>query len=297
MTAPAEVVLRSDQLEVVLLPELGARLHRLRAFGHDLLRTPEDPAGHRADPFFWGAYVMAPWCNRVRPGPVEVAGRTVDLAPNFEDGSAIHGQVSARPWTVEPDGSLRTSGGGDGWPWPYEVVCHASVEGPTLTLAYRLTNRSDGVMPAGLGLHPWFRRPLEVSIPAATVYPANAESPPVPAPVSGQLDLRARRQLAPNLDACWASLASPRIDLAWPERDLAARIEVETDRLLVAAASPAHLDAVAVEPQTHGPDALRRLLAGEPDALTMLAPGQSLALVVCLTAERAQAGGDPGRYG
>lgn len=288
MSRPAEVVLRSDELEVVLLPGLGARLHRLRAFGHDLLRTPDDPTAHHDDPFFWGAYVMAPWCNRISPGPTEVAGRTIDLEPNFGDGSAIHGQVSARPWSAEADGTFRASGGGDGWPWRYEVTCHASVEGPVLALAYRLTNRSDGPMPAGLGLHPWFRRPVEVGISAAMVYPANAGSPPIPEPVSGRLDLRRRRPLAPNLDATWADLATPRIDLAWAEHDINARIEIDADRVLVAAASPAHVEAVAVEPQTHGPDALRRLLAGEPDELTLLEPGERLALTLRVTAELAR---------
>lgn len=288
MNAPGEIVLRSDKLEVVLLPELGARLHRLRAFGHDLLRTPDDPGTHRDDPFFWGAYVMAPWCNRIRPGRFEAAGRTVALAPNFEDGSAIHGQVSARPWTADADGTLRIDGGGDGWPWPYEVTCHASVDGPTLTLAYRLTNHGDGAMPAGLGLHPWFRRPLEVGISAGMVYPANAGSRPAPEPVSGELDLRTRRQLAPDLDASWTSFAQPRIDLAWPGRGITAGIELDADRLLVAAASPANVDAIAVEPQTHGPDGLRRLLAGEQDALTMLGPGASLTLAMRLTVELAQ---------
>ena len=67
--AVRELELRSDRLEVVLLPELGARIHRIRAFGHDLLRTPPDPRDHAADPFFWGAYPMAPWCNRAPAGP------------------------------------------------------------------------------------------------------------------------------------------------------------------------------------------------------------------------------------
>ncbi len=113
---------RSDELEVVMLPKLGARIHRLRAFGIDLLRTPPTRAVHKRDPFFWGAYVMAPWCNRVAAHPFEVAGRTVDLAPNFPDGTAIHGQVYARPWLISPEGSMRIGGGGNGWPWAYEVT-------------------------------------------------------------------------------------------------------------------------------------------------------------------------------
>ena len=289
MSRPAELVLRSEALEVVLLPELGGRIHRLRAFGTDLLRTPANAADHADDPFFWGAYVMAPWCNRVQPGPTRIAGRTVDLPPTFADGSAIHGQVSARPWRVHADGSLHVTGGGDGWPWPYEVVALVAVDGAALMLDYRLTNRSDGAMPGGIGLHPWFRRPVALRIPAEAVYRANVRSAPNPEPVAGEHDLRTSRVPADDLDATWTALAAPRIELAWPELGIAADIELETSRPLVAAATPGHLDAVAVEPQTHGPDGLRRLANGEPDALALMAPGETLRLGLRLTFEPAGA--------
>jgi hypothetical protein len=54
----------------------------------------------------------------------------------------------------------------------------------------------------------------------------------------------------------------------------------------VAIATPTEPDATAVEPQTHGPDGLRRLVNGEPDALTLLGPGQALALELELHVER-----------
>jgi aldose 1-epimerase len=286
MSAPAGLVLRSDELEVVLLPELGARIHRLRAFGEDLVRVPPDPATHAADPFFWGAYVMAPWCNRVPPGPTSVAGRTVDLPPNFADGSAIHGQVAARPWAVDSDGSLRVAGGGDGWPWRYEVIGRAVVAGPTLTLDYRLVNRSDAVMPAGIGLHPWFRRPVEVRIGASKVYPAHSRSAAHPVPVSGGLDLRTLRAPADDLDGTWVDPAPPAAELAWPDTGLHGTIEADASRVHVAVATPRRLDAIAVEPQTHGPDGLRRLVNGEPDAPTLLPAGEAVALTVRITVER-----------
>ena len=94
---PPALTFASSDLEVVVLPALGGRLHRLRYRGHDLLRTPPNIDEHRRDPFFYGAYVMAPWCNRLAPGQLEVAGRTVDLPINFSDGSAIHGQVFGDP--------------------------------------------------------------------------------------------------------------------------------------------------------------------------------------------------------
>lgn len=287
MAEPAPLVLESDALEVVVLPEHGARLHRIRAFGVDLLRTPADPATHATDPFSWGAYVMAPWCNRVRPGPMEVAGRAVDLEPNFGDGSAIHGQVIGRAWDVEGDGWLRVLGGDEGWPWRYEVGLRITLDRRTLTLAYGLTNRSDGPMPAGIGLHPWFRRPLELRVPADAVYPANSESPARPEPVSSAFDLRSQRRPASGLDATWAGVTPPVIELVWPDEGIRASLEaVNSGPLLVAVATPSDRDAIAVEPQTHGPDGLRRLRDGEPDALRLLEPGASLSLELRLTVER-----------
>jgi galactose mutarotase-like enzyme len=124
-----KLTLSDGTIEVVVLPDVGARLHRLRAFGHDLLRTPEDVAEHVRDPFFWGAYVMAPWCNRIAAGPVFVGSQRIALSSNFPDGSAIHGQVYARRWDRHRDGTLRVSGGGDGWPWAYEVALRIEVAG------------------------------------------------------------------------------------------------------------------------------------------------------------------------
>lgn len=278
-----EVRVASDALEAVLLPEVGARLHRLRAFGVDLLRTPPDPATHAADPFFWGCYVLAPWGNRLDAGRSTVAGTTVNLEPNFDDGSAIHGQVYARPWEVVGDGRLRVAGGGDGWPWPYEVTLDVTAVDLTLTLHLELRNLGDSPMPAGLGLHPWFRRPVRVAVHAASVFPSNAEPEPVPEAVEGALDLRELGTMADDLDATWAELADPPVDLAWPEDGITARLEFDAPARYVTAASPSGLGAIAVEPQTHVPQGLRRLRDGQSGGLALLAPGETLPLSVRLT--------------
>jgi aldose 1-epimerase len=286
--ATSPLVLQSDEMEVVLLPEHGARLHRIRAFGVDLLRTPEDMAAHATDPFFWGAYPMAPWCNRIPPGLMEVAGRTVDLAPNFPDGTAIHGQVYGRPWNVDGDGSLSVTGGGDGWPWTYEARLRPTLAGPMLRLTWELTNRSDEPMPAGLGLHPWFVRPLEVSLAANAAYRSNGGSSARPEPVDGTpFDLRSGGSPPPDLDATWTALRQPSVRLRWPNAGIEGQLRFRTaSTACVAVATPADPDATAVEPQTHGPDGLRRLANGEPDALALLAPGEVLGLVLELHVQR-----------
>ena len=293
MTGLSEVILRSGTMEVVILPDIGGRIHRIRAFGRDLLRTPDDPAVHAVDPFFWGAYIMSPWCNRATTGATVLAGREVTLAANFPDGTAIHGLVSSARWAQRSTGELvYVVGSGDGWPWAFEVSQTASLIGATLTLEYRVRNLDDAPMPAGIGLHPWFRRPVQIRLPAEAVYSTNVDSPSHPTRVTSTRDLRSLGPPADGLDDTWTQMAEPRVELAWPGSSLQATIEAETDAgLLVAVASPPALDAIAVEPQTHGPHPFRRLAAGEPDPPVLLPPNASLRLGLRLTVRHL---GEPG---
>ena len=275
-----QVQLADDDIEVVILPEVGARLHRLRVRGHDLLRTPADLSDHLRDPFRWGAYVMAPWCNRVEAGPVRAGSRLISPGANFPDGSAIHGQVYARPWQQLGDGKFLISAGGDGWPWEYEVGLRIQIANRSLWIEQTLTNLAVDPMPAGLGLHPWFRRPLLVAIHAEVVYPVNTASQPQPEPVSGSFDLRDMSEMAADLDATWARLADPPVELRWPTIGIGATFRITAPTPHVVAASPGELDAIAIEPQTHAPQGLRRLLNGEPGGLAPLDPGRTLSLAV-----------------
>lgn len=279
-------------VEVVVLPEIGARLHRLRAFGHDLMRTPADPATHAGHPFFWGGYVMAPWCNRIEAGPVQVGSHRFALGSNFPDGSAIHGQVYDRPWDLLDDGTLRVRAGGDGWPWIYEVSQRISVVGGLVRIELALTNLAQSAMPAGLGIHPWFLRPLLVTIRGDSTYPSNLATAPWPEPVQGPLDLRGVGTMADDLDATWSDLAEPPVELRWPDRNIRMVMRATAPTIYVVAASPGGLDAVAVEAQTHAPQGLRRMLAGEPGGLIELHPGGTLRLAVELDFDRLEPASD-----
>jgi aldose 1-epimerase len=283
-----ELQIGDGPLQAVLLPEAGARLHRLRAFGHELLRTPPDAAAHLREPFFWGGYVMAPWCNRIVQGATEVNGRTLRLAPSFPDGSAIHGQVSSIPWTEDgPGGTLAVRAGDDGWPWPYQVTLSAAVDDRSLALRWRLTNLADEPMPAGIGFHPWWRRPVELRVDAGFAYASNVEPSLDPHPVTEALDLRTLAAPADGLDGTWTDASVLPVGLAWPDLGLRATMSASAQARFVAVATPPDLDAIAVEPQTHAPDGLRRLLDGRPDGLTMLPSGASLALDVEIGVSRA----------
>lgn len=281
-----ELRIAEGPIELALLPEVGGRLHRLRVFGHDLLRTPADPEEHWRDPFFWGGYVMAPWCNRIEPTPVSLGTRRIALEPNFPDGSAIHGQVYARRWEVEDGGALVVHAGGDGWPWQYEVRMEVAIAGSTLRIVLDLRNLASDPMPAGLGIHPWFLRPIRVAIRGDAVYPSNTAAHPRPEPVNGPLDLRRLGVMADDLDATWGELAEPPVELVWPDAALEATIRFTAPTRFVVAASPAALDAIALEPETHAPQGLRLLRDSEPGGLTLLDPGDALRLGIELAFAR-----------
>jgi aldose 1-epimerase len=287
MTAIEEVVIAGGDIEVTVLPGIGARLHRLRAFGHDILRAPDDVSEHRRDPFFWGAYVMAPWGGRIAARPTEVLGATIDLASNFPDGTAIHGTVYESPWDRTDDGSFRVGGGGDkGWPWPFESRLALAIDGGTVRIDQSVTNLAGSPMPAGLGLHPWFLHPLEVEFAAEAVYESNLDSTPTAVPVSGAHDLRQLAPMPDGLDATWTVLGDPPVRFRWPDLGIEAWMRADSPSLHIVAASPPAIDAVAIEPQTHAPHAIRRLLAGEPGALTVLSPGATLSLATDLVFAR-----------
>lgn len=276
----------NDGVSVEVLPGVGARLHRIRAFGVDVLRTPPDPRTHLGDPWFWGSYPLAPWCNRLPTGPIEVAGRVVNLPANFPDGTAIHGQVAAAPWRQEAEGAFAIEAGGDGWPWRYAVRQTLEVEGSTIGLTLTVHNLADDPMPAGLGIHPWFRNPVDVAIRASAVHPSNLDPSPEPVPLSGDLDRREPGPLAEGVDATWTNLEDPPIRLAWPGDGVEAIVTTSRSARYVVAARLAGIDATAVEPETHAPAGLRRLLRGEPGGLELVAPGATLELPVRIAFER-----------
>jgi aldose 1-epimerase len=275
----------SDAVELTVLPGIGARWHRLRAFGQDVLRTPGDLEEHVRDTFFWGAYPMAPWCGRVDAASLVIANRRVTLEPNFPDGTAIHGQVYAVPWAVENETTMRVVAGGDAWPWPYAVTAAFDVHDAVMRVDYALTNLSDAPMPAGIGVHPWYLKPLDVAIRATGVLSPNWATPAEPEPVKGEFDLRELRPMPPDLDATWTDLAEPPVELVWPTLGVRATMRA-TPALYVVAASPNERDAVALEAQTNAPQAFRRLRNGEPGAPVLLDAGAALSLRVELSFAR-----------
>jgi aldose 1-epimerase len=282
MSGTAQVAIASTDIELTVLPRIGARMHSLRVRGRELLRSPANPAQHASNPFFWGGFVMAPWCNRLEPGPVRVDDRTVDLPVNFRDGSAIHGQVYAAQWQQTGDSSFTTEGGGSGWPWRYRVEAQYAIAESRVSITLGLHNLSEESMPGGVGIHPWFPWPVEARLDCALTYGSNTQPFDLPVPVSGDLDVRGREALAEGVDSTWTQAGDPPVELWWPQDGIHATMRAAFAGLHVTAANATDVHAIAVEPQTHAPQGLTRLLDKQPGALAWIAPGQALLLPVTI---------------
>lgn len=278
----------SEELELELLPEVGGRIHRLRAFGRDLLRTPADPAAHAREPFYWGSYPIVPWFNRVPEGRVSFRGRTVQLPVN-DPPFAIHGEAYARPWREVGEGELVFQGGTFGFPWPYEARQRFRLDGARLVYELSLTNSGDKEMPAGLGIHPWFVAAggLRVALPATLAYPLENFIPVAdPQPVAGRLDRRALSPVPWGTDDVWTGLTERRIAIDWPEWDLAVDYTFSEAADHVVLAAFERFGAVAVEPVTHATDGFHLLAEERQGAIDVLPPGATLSVTYEVAARR-----------
>lgn len=269
----------SGRLELELLPEVGGRIHALRVDGVDVLRTPADLGQHALSPLTWGSYPMVPWCNRIPGGELWFEGIRY-RQPITLDTFAIHGRAFAARWMVLNEGTLEfTDPGDEGYPWPYrcQQVFVVSDDAVSLTLTLENTGRSR--MPAGLGIHPWFAAvgQLEIALPADFVYPSVGNIPTgPPQAVSGLTDLRESGAPPRDIDECWTGLTAHAVELYRPADGLRFEFSFSptADHVLLAAITP--LDAVALEPQTHGVDGHARRERGEPGAIGVLEPGEVL---------------------
>ena len=103
---PGGLALAGGDWEAVLLPEQGAAFARLACRGIDVL-VPL-PLGADPNASFGGAFLMAPWANRLDEGRLPVGGVTWHLPVNRPaDDTAIHGLVRDMPWQVEESGAAR----------------------------------------------------------------------------------------------------------------------------------------------------------------------------------------------
>jgi aldose 1-epimerase len=260
----------ADGWEAALLPEHGATFARLAHGGRELL-APIPPGAPAIGPFH-GAFLMAPWTNRLDAGRIEVAGRAWHMPINRPtEGTALHGLLRELPWRVESRAPDRATLACDLDHPPFRVAARleAALAADGLKLAVSLTNTAAEATPLGIGWHPFFVRPpgTRLRFGARVVFGRDARNLPVaPRPCAG---LDGGDAVLDGLDTHFAG---------W---DGTAEITFPGSRPLVLRASgawranlqvfaPRGAGILAVEPVSHAPDSANRADAAAHGAMRVV---------------------------
>ncbi|MFC7473501.1 aldose epimerase [Dankookia sp. GCM10030260] len=277
--ASGALALAGDGWEAVLLPGQGAAFARLAFRGIEVLAPL--PLGADPNASFAGAFIMAPWTNRLDEGRLRVGGTDWYLPVNRPaDATAIHGLVRDAAWTVAEVRAGHAvlvqqgdaAAAGVPWHWQARLEVTLDVDGARLTLG--LTNAGAEPFPFGCGWHPFFARPAgtRLRFAATTLFARDARCLPIAAQPSPGIDGPERDY--EGLDthfAGWDGAA----EIARP--DLTLRLEAAgawAANLQVFAPGGSHI--LCVEPVSHVPDAPNRPDFARFGPLSLLAPGESV---------------------
>jgi aldose 1-epimerase len=193
----SSIVIQSERLRLEVVPGLGAGIADLSLKGplnffYPLWRRA------RADATWFNdlaSYTLVPWSNRIARAAFTFAGREHRLRADWIDGTAIHGDAKARPWTILDRSPFSARLQFDSrafadvnWPWPFKSTIRYELDDESLATDLSITNLGDSPMPAGCGFHPYFMRALwdqhdDVRVGMRTTgrYPCNAMLPTGPA--------------------------------------------------------------------------------------------------------------------
>ena len=267
-----------------LQPDLGGAVLCLRHGDRDVLRpTPEGAT----DPLETACFPLTPYANRIAGGRFVFEGREVAIPtlPTFAP-HALHGDGWLKAWVVEEAASDRAvlilDGGGDEhWPWPYRARQMFNVTDDGLTTHLEMMNLSAEPMPAGLGFHPYFPRPLGTRLTAVTrgVWTGPEIVPDRLAPsgriadwTGQEVDAAASTvALIDNAYEGWSGVA----ELA--DAEGVTTVTADADRLHVYA--PPGQDFCCLEPVSHRPDVFNQGRPGD-GGYRVLAPGETLELTL-----------------
>lgn len=277
-----------------VITEIGASLRSYQVGGVDVIDGFDIaelcPSGR--------GQVLAPWPNRLGDGRYHFGGRSGRAALDEpERRNAIHGLVRWMPWSVVSHAQNVVVLGcrlhpQPGYPWLLVLQVEYRLGRDGLTVTCTATNPSvDEIVPFGLGFHPYLTvgtSPVDrarLSVPARRRLVADDRGLPTSdAPVSGtEFDFLVGRPIGPTrLDTAYTDLvrepdgrAMARISSGEDDRAVALWVDETFRYLMVFTADTVdppgrRRQAVAIEPMTCPPDALR-----SGTDLVSLTPGAS----------------------
>ena len=278
------LTLGSGGWEAELRPEIGGALASLTFEGAEVLRTMPQGA---TSPLDAACFPLAPYCNRIRDGRFRFGDREVALPLNFPpERHSIHGLSWQRPWRVESAAANKCVivddyDGSGPWPWAYRAEQRVRLGQKGCAITLLLTNRGDTPMPAGIGLHPYFRGSSDTRLrfAAGRVLLSDPELLPtgVAAPPQHFGDFgRGAALPAETIDHCFAGWSGE----AMIEDDLGTVAITAPGAPNLHLYAPADGSALCCEPVSHTPDALNRA----SEEMMVLPPGCTASLTLRIAA-------------
>jgi len=156
----------SGDYEAAAAPEAGGALISLSRNGMALCRSGRSLAAVKQDPREAACFPCVPWFGRLY-GDLEFDGRRWTLAstlPACDPDHALHGHGWVGNWQIASqtdhsiDCSFSYTPRKGGFPFSFNAELGYALSEDGLAARLTLINSGDADMPAGLGLHPYFKR-------------------------------------------------------------------------------------------------------------------------------------------
>ena len=283
-----------------IVPTLGASTYRLYArlkgrWEAVMRESPEETlAGKHASPL--ANFFLIPFSNRIKDAAFDFQGRHYQLKAGSNDGSTQHGDVRDRRWRRGHQSKnmleyeLDTTSFTDfNFPFPFEATVRYALEDTSLVIQLSLRNEGLAAMPAGFGIHPYFRRHIGSSsdimlqFVAEGLYEVDKGLIPtgIVKPPLDQDDFSTARAVGKqhlnHLYRDWSKLS-----LHWPG---VARLGIKADSVFKHLVVFTHEDgSLAIEPVTNATDGFNLLARGfEGHGVVVLEPGETLEGTITMT--------------
>ena len=278
--------------EAVIVPEIGAGLASydflVDGRREPLFRPCRDLS--TAQPFDLANNILAPWSGRISGGGFTFEDRFHPLEPNLAgEPLPLHGNAFSSVWSVveatREAARLTLASSGPG-PYRYDGAVVYTLRDGALTIDLAVTSRAAIPLPYGLGLHPWFPRTAGSTLQACASTVTLEDGRHLPA---GEVPVKARPEWdfrePKRLPGAWVNNDfrswDGRAVIRWEDRGLSLAVDTASDKALttfILYSPAADADFFCFEPVTHPVDAHHRPGGPAAQGLTILAPGETLAV-------------------
>lgn len=281
------IKLKSDALELEILPELGGSIKNLNFISQSTVRAIFRDAKEPNNVGETSYFPLVPFSNRIKGGQFLWQQQKIELPLNFlPEQHAIHGFGWQNPWQVEEQlaskAVLTYENTCPNWPFHFRAKQVISLLDNTLVIQLQVVNLSDKEMPCGLGFHPYFTKTPQVRVQTGTnkMWAVDSECLPTEV-VKVPFEAEASSSFVINDYELDNALFWPKSQatIEWPEWKLKARLSSSNNCSFLVCYSPSKENFFCLEPVTHCTDAFNKFNAGAQDTgVEVLAPNSELTI-------------------